>query len=103
MKTPETPQPQWPFQLNPQQTAIKFVEQDTPQEIAQCVAFVLTTQPGELVTAPQMGLPDPTFKENGVSEDELEEVIHQWEPRATFTFSRNELKKLAQSIEIVVN
>jgi hypothetical protein len=98
----ETPHLQWPFQLNPQQTNMKFVEQDTPAEVAQCVAFVLSTQPGELVPTPALGMPDPTFREGGATEAEIAEALHRWEPRATFTFTSDELVRLAQKIGISV-
>lgn len=92
----------WPPRMNAAGTAIPFVEQDSAQEVAQCCGFLFSTQPGELIDEPTMGLSDPTFKQGGVSEAALEAVVHRWEPRAILQFERDTLVAVAQAVDIQV-
>lgn len=56
------------------------VTQGHPAEIAQSVALLLATQPGDRRTLPDYGLPDPLF--SGVDPQVVAEVVEEWEPRA---------------------
>lgn len=98
----EIPIMAWPPRMNAAGTAFEMVEQDSSQEVAQCCGFLFNTEPGTLIDEPTMGLPDPTFKENGVSEAELESVVQRWEPRALLQFESNTLVALAQTVNIKV-
>ena len=60
--------------------SIATVTQDHPAEIAQSVALLLDTRPGDRRTLPDYGLPDPVF--DGVDPTLVAEVIAEWEPRA---------------------
>ena len=63
-----------------------MVDQDSPQEIRQCVQVVLAYPLGGCIDLPEFGRPDPTFSQtgpNGPDPVELEAVIDRWEPRAT--------------------
>ena len=57
-------------------------EQDSLDEIADCVLAVLVCPTGFRVELPQFGLPDPTFSMPGPDLDEIREAIDTWEPRA---------------------
>lgn len=59
---------------------VATVAQDSEADIAQSVALLLTTRPGERRSNPGYGLPDPVF--GGVDLDEVTDVIAEWEPRA---------------------
>lgn len=56
------------------------VGQDTPAEIAQSVALLLATRPGERRSVPDYGTPDPMF--SGVDPDDINAAIEVWEERA---------------------
>jgi phage baseplate assembly protein W len=99
----ETPSPAWPFRLNSTGSSMVFEEQDSDAEIAQCVRFVLSTEPGTLVGSPKLGLRDPSFKENGITLAELQTVLGKWEPRANITFTDDEIVHLAQTVGIEVS
>ena len=100
----ETPVLQWPFRTVNNGTGWGFVEQDTPDDKAQCVAFVFSTEPGELPDAPDgFGLPDPTFTNPEELEAALEEAAHTWEPRAALTFTGEELVAMAADVGIGVS
>lgn len=63
-----------------------LVEQDSAEEVAQCVAAVLRTERGTREGRPDFGVPDPTFRQVGpdgiVAEDVIDAVLEA-EPRAS--------------------
>lgn len=54
--------------------------QDSPAEVAQSVALLLATRPGERRSVPDYGTDDPLF--SGLSEEEVSAAIELWEDRA---------------------
>lgn len=56
------------------------LEQDSPGEIAQSVALLLRTEPGERAASPDYGYPSPLGA--GLDPDEIADVVTEWEPRA---------------------
>lgn len=99
----EEPHLEWPFRMGgANESSMNFVEQDSPAEVAQCVAFVVSTEPGTLVPAPELGLQDPTFKQGGMTESEIINAISRWEPRALIVFTEDELLQHVQTIGIEV-
>ena len=73
-----------PFTLNPD-GSLATLEQDTVDEVAQCVAVVLGTVEGSRLAVPELGIADPTFL--GVGVGDIEAAVSTWEPRATLTIS----------------
>ena len=72
-----------PFRIDRTGTA-EVVEQDSFEEIAQCVQTLVTTRLGERVEVPDYGIPDQVFlSEPAVQSASLATQIEQWEPRAT--------------------
>ncbi|SDC46482.1 hypothetical protein [Nocardioides lianchengensis] len=55
-------------------------EQDSEAEIAQSVALLADTRPGERAALPDYGLPDPVG--SGLDADLLVGVVTEWEERA---------------------
>jgi len=101
-RAPETPVMQWPFRMNSTETAINYVEQDTPEEVAQRVAFLFSTNIGDLPDEPAFGIPEPIFKQEGISEEELTRPVSKWVPEALLIFSTNELANLMQTLDVQV-
>jgi hypothetical protein len=100
----EVPVMEWPFRMGGfNQSEIAFVEQDSPEEVAECVAMVFSVEKGSLVDEPKLGLPDPSFQAGGVSEATLLAVAQRWEPRATLTFTLDQIVQLAQVVDIEVS
>lgn len=60
--------------------ALVAVEQDSPAEIAQSVALLLSTRPGERRSVPDYGTEDP--RGAGLDADELNAAVAEWEDRA---------------------
>lgn len=62
---------------------VATVEQDSAEEITQCVRVLLGTVTGSRVVVPTYGVPDPTF--TGVDPQEVTDAVTEWEPRAAVT------------------
>ena len=75
----EIPHFSQPFRFGGPQAAVS--EQDSVDEVADCVLTVLVCPFGYRDELPEFGLPDPTFG-GGVDVDEIREVVERWEPRA---------------------
>lgn len=99
----EVPVMQWPFRMaGVNQSEIAMVEQDSPEEVAECVAMVFSVEQGSLVDEPRLGLPDPSFRVGGVSESTLIATAQRWEPQALLHFSRDQIVQLAQLVDVEV-
>jgi phage baseplate assembly protein W len=55
--------------------------QDTPAEVGQSVALLAATRPGERLSVPGYGTPDPVF--GGIDPHALGAAVDVWEPRAS--------------------
>lgn len=60
--------------------ALTNLPQDSPAEIAQSVALLISTRPGERRSVPDYGVEDPLG--GGVDAVDLAETIAEWEERA---------------------
>lgn len=59
------------------------VEQDTPEEIAQCVAVIIGTPEGSRVEVPDFGCPRAEFV--GPDPAGIVAAVEDWEPRAVLS------------------
>src|SRR5688572_10071540 len=72
-----------PFRVDASGSAV-VVDQDSFEEIAQCVGVLFSTTKGQRIELPDYGVPDQVFTEqSSVDTSELAGVVNQWEPRAT--------------------
>jgi phage baseplate assembly protein W len=72
-----------PFRVTASGSAA-VVDQDSFEEIAQCVGVLMSTTAGERIELPDYGIPNPVFQaESEVDTAELAMAIQKWEPRAT--------------------
>jgi hypothetical protein len=78
---PDVPHFDLPFRFASSSAAV--VEQDSLEEIANCVYAVLVCPLGFRVELPTYGTPDPTFSMPSPDLDELREVVTTWEERAS--------------------
>jgi hypothetical protein len=60
--------------------ALATFVQDSPREIAQSVALLLATRPGERRSVPDYGTPDPLF--GGIDVEDIHAAVEEWEKRA---------------------
>jgi phage baseplate assembly protein W len=63
-----------------------YVEQDSTEEITQCVTTVLETHIGDRADIPTFGVEDQAFREGGADVQALSDAVRDWEPRADVTF-----------------
>lgn len=63
------------------------VEEDSYEEILQCVFGVLSYRLGQLDFNPRLGIPDQIFRQAGANLNELRAAISQGEPRASVVIS----------------
>jgi phage baseplate assembly protein W len=76
-----------PFRFATPQAAV--TEQDSLDEIADCVTAILLCPVGYRVEEPRFGIDDPTFQQQPLDTDAIREAVETWEERAAVTFSQN--------------
>ena len=64
-------------------TGFAAVEQDSIQEVRECVETLVRTVIGQRVERPAYGISPPELTQDGIDEAELASAIEQWEERAT--------------------
>jgi phage baseplate assembly protein W len=77
------------------------VEQDTVDEVIDCVYAILATEPGSRLEAPDFGLADQSFRQGGADLVELAAVVKEWEPRADLLTS-SDWAELVQRVRVEV-
>jgi phage baseplate assembly protein W len=91
-----TPHLSWPLRLA-NTGHLATVEQDSVDDVAECVEVVLRTRPGELDFHPRFGSPDLAFREmqsqdglpSPISPDGLVALIEAWEARGALLVQNN--------------
>jgi phage baseplate assembly protein W len=58
------------------------VEQDSFDNVFQCVQAIVSTPRGFRLELPDFGINDPLFTEDGPDTSDITRAIDQWEPRA---------------------
>lgn len=76
-----------PLEMGP--TGFRTVEQDSLDDVSQCVYAVMATERGSRIEDPDFGITDPTFEQNGLDEGEALLQINTWEPRADVTIAQD--------------
>lgn len=74
------------------------VEQDSAADVAQSVALLVDTRPGERRAEPGYGVPDPLF--GGVDLAEVTEAIVEWEDRADLVFAETVARGVLDSVQV---
>ena len=79
-------------------------EQDSSEEIMDCVEVILRYEQGYRIEKPTFGVPDQTFAEPGPDPIRMNEAISQWEPRAetVITAKPDEFDVLISRIKVEV-
>lgn len=58
------------------------LQQDTIEEVSQCVRVLLSTPTGTRVEQFDYGIPDPTFTDEAHMVAQITSAVGRWEPRA---------------------
>jgi phage baseplate assembly protein W len=95
-----TPHLATPFRLVGGRVAV--VEQDSIEDITQCVAACLSTPLGSLVDLPELGIPNELFRQiTEVDTDVLLAAVEDCEPRAAL-LAEAEFEDLLAKISVTV-
>lgn len=92
-----------PFSLSAAGAAV--VEQDSDNEIIQCVEAICRTPRGTRLDSPDFGIDEVVLRETGPDRDKLQRTILYWEPRARVAIdiqSPDSLSGLYQIVEVNV-
>jgi phage baseplate assembly protein W len=100
MPAVRVPKLRFPFEI--EGVGARVVEQDSVDEIAQCVYAVLATERDSRLEEPDYGITDPTFEENGMDLGEALLAINTWEPRAAVE-AEQEILELVDNVRIEVS
>lgn len=82
---------------------VAVLEQDSLDEIAQCVYVLLSTEIDSRIEMPDYGLPSQAFKKNGVDTEEIRETVGAWEPRVLDMEIETEWEGVLQRVMVMVN
>jgi phage baseplate assembly protein W len=82
----------------------EVVEQDSVEEIQQCVEAVLMTTLGHRLDNPDFGVRDQTWRENGADLHEVQNAIDMNEPRANLILEQDpeSLTKMVSDVSVKV-
>ena len=103
MMAVEIPHFALPFQFAPGSSAA-VVEQDSIDEIAECVLAILLCPRGYRVELPEFGINDPTFSVPGPDVEAIRTALDLWEPRAATAFEDDpdKLDELVARVQVLV-
>lgn len=90
----------WPLSLGADGT-FATVEQDTLDDVGQCVAVLVLTRRGERVELPEYGIPAPLF-DVGRIDQSIAPAIERWERRANVETDEaiDELDELVRNLQV---
>ena len=95
-----TPKLSFPFQFSATGRRALVVEQNSDEEIEACLEVLLLTVQGTREEVPEYGVPDQTFRMNGVSREQVLAAIRTWEPRADVQFNSQEIDHLVHRVQV---
>lgn len=96
----DNPHISFPFRLNDSGTGSVVVEQDSDDEIMDCVQVLLSTELGSREEIPSYGIPDQAFKQGGIDEDQVLLAINRWERRAEVFLDTQSIASLVQHAQV---
>lgn len=86
---PNNPHIAWPFSLEASGRSLKYHEQDSDDEIFDCVEVILRTPIGVRIEIPDYGSRQQEFASPGARREELIAAVARWEERAELVIERN--------------
>jgi phage baseplate assembly protein W len=98
----DVPHFSFPFRLSGSTPGPVYVDQDSDDEIMDCVEVYLATDKGERQDAPEYGLQDPTFHEGNIDINAVMADLSVWEPRASVGIATTEITDTIQRLRVGV-
>lgn len=99
----DSPHFSFPFRRGVSGTQVVVVEQDSDEEVEDCVIILLQTEIGEHPGIPEYGLEDQTFREGGVDLGYIKSVIGEYEDRALADMEDYEIEELVHRVRLRVS
>lgn len=96
----EIPHFKFPFQLASDGVRAQAVEQDSDDEILDCVVVLLSTTQGERIEIPEYGVRDQAFRQNGVDTAHILAQIRRYEERANINLDPDAIQDLVQRVSV---
>lgn len=96
----DIPHFKFPFQLTAAGDRIQVTEQDTDDEILDCIEVLLSTTQGERLELPEYGIRDQTFRQNGVEVSHILQQIRRFEERADVVLDAETIEDLVQRVSV---
>lgn len=78
------------------------VEQDSDEEVLQCVDAIMRTDVGSRVDEPEFGRPDLAFQRGWNLTDMLRDSVETWEPRASTAMTDDVIDEAIRRVNIQV-
>jgi hypothetical protein len=100
--TADIPHFDHPFRFGPSLAVV--VEQDSPEDIVNCVAAILRTELGERIDLPEFGIISPVFQTQPIDIAPILELIVEQEPRAAAVIDQypDEIDELILNLLVTV-
>lgn len=101
MPYPLTPKLKVPFRIVGARALV--VTQGSVDEIAQCVEYLLRTEPGTRLEMPEFGCTDLAFTQSPAKDPApsiIQAAIDRWEPRARYTLAAEEIEVLTKRVRL---
>lgn len=92
----------FPLKLAPNGVSLTVVDQDSDDEIIDCIEVLLLTELGERIEDPDYGIPDGAFTENGINETALQAAIIRIEDRAELVLESDAIQDAVQRVRVRV-
>jgi phage baseplate assembly protein W len=88
-----------PFRWGPNGHAVT-VEQDSADDVRNCVMTILRTDVGLRDDLPEFGIIQQFLRENGVSPAVILSALRRWEPRAELALEADEIVNMIQNVTV---
>lgn len=96
----EIPHFKFPLQLTGDGTRAQVVEQDSDDEILDCIEVLLATTQGERIEIPNYGIRDQAFRQNGADTAHILAQIRKYEERANINLAPDVIRELVQRVGV---
>jgi phage baseplate assembly protein W len=97
----DIPHFKYPFQFGPPGQRVQYTEQDSDDELLDCIEVLLSTVQGERIEIPEYGIADQTFRQGGVDTGHILSQIRRYEDRADVNLEAGVIEDLVQRVGVL--
>lgn len=97
----DVPHFKFPFRLATNGKRVQVVEQDSDDEVLDCVEVTLRTRPGDRLDEPEFGMDDQAFLQyQDGNTDAITTAVKIWEPRARTYVAAQSIDDLVERVRL---